>query len=168
MLDERRTLAELLGPPRVSRLEPAAERKHSSVDIVLAPDVYVNASVALGSPPEQVVQRVLGKHRGQCGISDWVLQRVSQMLAAIPEFKEDAVTTQVELIRGLVRPVSVGGDFAPGAWEEALVALAKAAGASRVVTDHPDLLDKESVDGIEFLSTEAWLLEATTPPPMPG
>jgi hypothetical protein len=111
---------------------------------------------------------VLGKHKGQCGISDWVLQRVSQMLAAIPEFKEDAVRTQVDLIRGLVKPVSVSGDFGPGAWEEALVALAKAAGASRVVTDHPDLLEKDSVDGVEFLSTEAWLLEATTPPPMPG
>jgi hypothetical protein len=35
------------------------------------------------------------------------------------------------------------------------------------MTDHPDLADKTEVDGIQFLSTEAWLLEATTPPPPP-
>jgi hypothetical protein len=26
----------------------------------------------------------------------------------------------------------------------------------------------EQSDGIEFVSTEAWLLEVTTPPPIPG
>ena len=28
--------------------------------MILTPDVFVNASVALGSPPEQVIRRVLG------------------------------------------------------------------------------------------------------------
>ena len=31
------------------------------MDILIAPDVFVNASVAGGSPPEQVARRVLGK-----------------------------------------------------------------------------------------------------------
>ncbi len=138
------------------------------MDILLAPDVYVNASVALGSPPEQVVQRVLGKHKGETGTSEWILGRVSHMLSAIPEFKEDAVAKQLELIRGLVKVLDVGGDYGPGDWQSALVATAKQAGAARVITDHPDLLEAGSSDGIEFLSTEAWLVEVTTPPPAPG
>jgi hypothetical protein len=35
------------------------------------------------------------------------------------------------------------------------------------VTDHPDLLSLESVSGVEFMSSEAWLVEAATPPPAP-
>ena len=34
--------------------------------------------------------------------------------------------------------------FAPDAWDKALVASAKAAKATRVVTDHPDLLEREA------------------------
>jgi hypothetical protein len=35
-----------------------------------------------------------------------------------------------------------------------------------VITDHPDLVDKEA-SGVEFMSTEAFLLELMTPPPPP-
>jgi hypothetical protein len=35
------------------------------------------------------------------------------------------------------------------------------------VTDHPDLLELETSDGVEFMSSEAWLVEAATPPPAP-
>ena len=37
----------------------------------------------------------------------------------------------------------------------------------RVITDHPDLADKDEVEGIEFMSSDAWLIEQTTPPPPP-
>ncbi|HEX7481732.1 MAG TPA: hypothetical protein VF331_28255 [Polyangiales bacterium] len=137
------------------------------MDIILAPDVYVNASVALGSPPEQVVRRVLGKHKGESKTTEWILARVRQMLRAIPAFKGDAVDEQVNLIKGLVQVVPTPQEIGADHWEEALVAAAKAAGAKRVVTDHPDLLQMESSDGIEFMSTEAWMIEVTTPPPAP-
>lgn len=137
------------------------------MDILLAPDVYVNASVALGSAPEQVVQRVLGKHPGKSKTTEWILERVRSMLAAVPEFKKAAVDEQVDRIRGLTQLLDGAGEFAPGAWREALVAAAKAAGVRRVVTDHPDLLELEAAEGVEFLSTEAWLLEAAMPPPPP-
>lgn len=137
------------------------------MDIILAPDVYVNASVALGSPPEQVVQRVLGKHKGESKSTEWILSRVKQMLRALPAFKGDAVDHQLEVIRGFIQVVATDGEFGADAWEPALVAAAKAAGAKRVVTDHPDLLQKETSDGIEFIPTEAWLVEVTTPPPAP-
>ena len=135
------------------------------MEIILAPDIYVNASVALGSPPEQVARRVLGK-RGGNKTSQWVLDRVQHMLAAWPAFKDDAVATQVALIRGLVEVLTVP-PLPSDAWADALVATAQAAGASRVVTDHPDLLALESLQGVEFISSEAWLLEAATPPPAP-
>ncbi|MDH5672607.1 MAG: hypothetical protein OEZ06_10690 [Myxococcales bacterium] len=138
------------------------------MDIVLAPDVFVNASVAVGTPPEAVVQRVLGKHKGESRCSQWVLDRVGQMLTALPEFKPDAVEAQIQLIRGLVQMVELPEDFGAGAWEAAMVATAKKAGVKRVVTDHPDLLEKETSDGVEFVASEAWLIEVTTPPPPPG
>ena len=137
------------------------------MNVMLAPDVYVNASVALGSPPEKVVQRVLGKHKGQTQVSEWVLARVHHMLSALPAFKPDAVTEQLQLIRTLVQVQSDGAEFAPGEWEGALVDAAKRAGVTRVVTDHPDLLSKEQSGGIEFVPTEAFLLELMTPPPAP-
>jgi 23S rRNA U2552 (ribose-2'-O)-methylase RlmE/FtsJ len=135
------------------------------MEIILAPDIYVNASVALGSPPDQVARRVLaGKHGKKT--SEWVLSRVRQMLKAVPNFKMEAVDEQLALIRGFVQIVPIAEH--PGdAWTQALVATAQAAGAHRVVTDHPDLLDLESADGVEFMSSEAWLLEAATPPPAP-
>jgi hypothetical protein len=137
------------------------------VDIILAPDVYVNASVAPGTFPDRVVQRVLGKHRGEGKATEWVLGRVESMLGAVPGFKRDAIKQQVGLIRSLVQVVPGSSDFDGNAWEKALVAGAKAARAARVVTDHPDLLKLESSDGVDFISSEAWLLEVTTPPPVP-
>jgi len=138
------------------------------VNVLLAPDIYVNASVALRSPPDQVVQRVLGKHKNETSTSQWVLDRVRSMLKAIPSFKAEQIDTQVELIKGLVKVLQVDGDFGADAWEEALVAAAKKAGVTRVITDHPDLLAMEDSDGVEFISSETWLLEAATPPPPPG
>jgi len=138
------------------------------VDFILAPDVYVNASVAPGTSPDRVVQRVLGKQRGQAQVTGWVLERVRGMLTSLPDFKPDAVEAQMKLITSLVQTIDGGDGFGPDAWREALVAGAHAASAKRVVTDHPDLLAAGEVDDIEFISTDAWLLEATTPPPTPG
>jgi 23S rRNA U2552 (ribose-2'-O)-methylase RlmE/FtsJ len=138
------------------------------LDVLLAPDVYVNASVALGSAPDQIVQRALGRAKGQTRTSEWVLARVRHMLSAIPEFKKDAVDAQVALIRSLVEVIDVGEQFAPGEWEPALVAAAKKLNARRVITDHPDLLEREAIDGVEFVSTEAYLLELMMPPPPPA
>jgi hypothetical protein len=137
------------------------------MDIVLAPDVYVNASVALGSGPDKVIRRVLGDHKGESKSSEWVLQRVGAMLAALPSFKKEAVDSHVRLIRELVQVIKEDTTCHPDAWEEALVELAKAAAARRVITDHPDLLQKEASNGIEFVSTEAWLFEQSIPPPFP-
>jgi hypothetical protein len=134
--------------------------------VILAPDIYVNASVALGSPPDQVARRVLGAQRYGNQTSEWVLARVEQMLKALPAFKVEAVDAQLALIRGLVKVVNLP-NLPIDAWPDALVATAHAVGARRVVTDHPDLLALESQSGIEFMSSEAWLLEAATPPPAP-
>ncbi|HMI93144.1 MAG TPA: hypothetical protein VK509_17355, partial [Polyangiales bacterium] len=122
------------------------------MNVLLAPDVYVNASVALGSPPEQVVQRVLGrpKEKGRTKTTEWVLARVKHMLGALPEFKQDAVDHQLGLIRSLVEVMTDSAQFAPGEWEKALVAAAKRTGATRVITDHPDLLEKDQSGGVEF------------------
>lgn len=139
------------------------------MNVMLGPDVYVNASVALGSPPEQVVQRVLAKHKGQTKTTPWILDRVAAMLSQIPEFKPDAVTNQIAVIKQYVNLIDGKADeFPPDQWTQALVAGAKQAGVTRVVTDHPDLADKDEVDGVEFLSSEAWLIEQTTPPPPPA
>lgn len=135
--------------------------------VILGPDIYVNASVALGSPPEQVARRVLGGTKPAGAATEWILARVRQMLTRVPGFKDEAVEEQLRLIRGLVEIVSDQSQHAPEAWEEALVAAAKTAGVRRVVTDHPDLLQLETSGGIEFMSSEAWLLEAGTPPPPP-
>jgi hypothetical protein len=137
------------------------------VDIILAPDVYVNASVAPATPPDRVVQRVLGQHKGESKATEWILGRVTAMLGTLPAFKADAVKGQVDLIRSFVQVVPGAESFKADAWADALVASARAAGVSRVVTDHPDLLKLEDSRGVEFLSTEAWLVEVTTPPPPP-
>jgi 23S rRNA U2552 (ribose-2'-O)-methylase RlmE/FtsJ len=89
------------------------------------------------------------------------------MLAALPEFKTEAVDQQMSLIRSLVDVIDLGEQFAPGEWERALVAAARKMNASRVITDHPDLLEREAADGVEFISTEAFLLELSMPPPPP-
>lgn len=138
------------------------------MDILLAPDVYVNASVAPGTPPDAVVQRVLGKHTGESKASEWVLSRVAKMLGALPDFKPDAVEGQLKLIRSMVQVLPKPDATAGDVWQEGLVASAKAAGVRRVITDHPDLLAVESADGIDFLSSETWLVEVAMPPPPPG
>jgi len=135
------------------------------MDVVLAPDIYVNASVALGSPPEHVVRRAFGSS-GKPKTSAWVMERVQSMLHALPEFKDAAVEEQMKTIRGLVDVVENGDHFIED-WDEALVALAKAAGVGRVVTDHPDLLGSNGALGVEFVSSDRWLGEQATPPPPP-
>jgi hypothetical protein len=136
------------------------------VNVLLAPDVYVNASVALGSPPEQVVQRILGKHKGETSTTAWILDRVAAMLSLVPEFKKEAVDQQIGLIKGLVKVVETKSKHAPDAWKDALAEAAKLAGATRVITDHPDLIELE-IPGVEFISSEAWLFEQKMPPPPP-
>lgn len=137
------------------------------MDVLLAPDVYVNASVALGSPPEKVVQRLFssGKHRGTA--TPWIMERVRAMLSAVPEFKPDAVEAQVSRIESLVAVVKDARSFEPDEWEQALAEAAKKASTDRVITDHPDLLALNS-STVEFVSTEAWLLEQAMPPPPPA
>jgi len=134
------------------------------MDVVLAPDIYVNASIALGSPPEHAVRRAFGGP-GKPKTSAWVMERVEAMLRAIPEFKDDAVEQQMGTIRGLVELVDTG-DFFIEDWEPALIALARSVGAGRVLTDHPDLASKV-VGGIEFVPSDEWLREQVTPPPPP-
>jgi hypothetical protein len=58
-------------------------------------------------------------------------------------------------------------DHAGDDWGAALVAAARAANVTRVITDHPDLADKDEIDGVEFLSSDAWMIEQTIPPPPP-
>jgi hypothetical protein len=135
------------------------------MDVVLAPDIYVNASVALGSPPERAVRRAFGGP-GKPKASRWVMERVESMLHAIPEFKDDAVAQQIATIGGLVEIVE-NGEFFIEDWDQALVALAKAAGVARVLTDHPDLLASNGLNGVEFVSSDKWLGEQATPPPPP-
>lgn len=135
------------------------------MDVVLAPDIYVNASIALGSPPEHAVRRAFGGP-GKPRTSAWVMERVESMLHALPEFKDEAVATQMKTIRGLVDIVETGEFFIED-WNDALVALAKAAGVVRVLTDHPDLLASGAVSGVRFVSSDDWLSEQVTPPPPP-
>lgn len=138
------------------------------MNILLAPDVYVNASVAgTGLAPEQVVNRVLGNKKARHKTTQWVLDRVRFMLSAHPTFKKDAIDPQMKLITDLVDLVKLKGDYSAAAWKDALVASAKATGAKRIITDHPDLADQTEVEGIEFLSSDAWMIEQQTPPPPP-
>jgi hypothetical protein len=135
--------------------------------ILLAPDVYVNASVAgAGLAPAQVVNRVLGNEKMRHKTSDWVLVTTESMLKAHPHFKEDAIEPQMKLIRDLVDIIEPD-EHAADDWGGALVAAARAADVTRVITDHPDLADKDEIDGVEFLSSDAWMIEQTTPPPPP-
>ena len=89
------------------------------------------------------------------------------MLSAHPSFKKEALDPHMKRIRELVDLVELKKSFDATAWKDALVASAKAAGVKRVVTDHPDLADQTEVDGVEFLSTDAWMIEQQTPPPPP-
>lgn len=137
------------------------------MDILIAPDVFVNASVAGGSPPEQVARRLLGKPGAKPKTTPWVLKWISTLLSKAPGFKAEQVDAQVKLIEGLVDVVQVKDKVPEGDWVKGLVASAKAAGYKRVITDHPDLADQKEVEGIVFLSSDAWLIESTTPPPPP-
>ncbi|MCS6857616.1 MAG: hypothetical protein N2515_02180 [Deltaproteobacteria bacterium] len=132
---------------------------------LIGPDVFVNASVAPGTPPDQVAQRLLGKPGAKPKSTPWVLQWVEAMLSKTPSFKQENVKPHMELIRSLVDVVEV--NIQESDWLKGLVASAKAVGAKRVITDHPDLADQVEVEGIQFVSTEAWLVEASTPPPPP-
>ncbi|MDH5491919.1 MAG: hypothetical protein OEY14_08190 [Myxococcales bacterium] len=135
------------------------------MDFIIGPDVYVNASVALGSPPEHVTRRALGGNEKQ-RTSEWIMQRVEAMFRSIPSFKEESVGPQMQTIRSLVEIVDQT-EFAPEAWQEALICAAKAAGVERIVTDHPDLVELDEAEGIEFMTTDGWLVEQTLPPPLP-
>ncbi len=88
------------------------------------------------------------------------------MLRGIPEFKDVAVDQQMTTIRGFV-DILPTEEFFIEDWDKALVALAKAAGVGRVLTDHPDLLASNEVSGVEFVSSDNWLGEQATPPPPP-
>jgi len=138
-----------------------------SLDVVPAPDVYVNASVSLGTAPDHALRRLLGEP-GQVIATEWILERVTAMLVASGKFKEDKVHEQVALIKSLVKVIDDGNDKAADDWAGALGAAASAGGLSRVMTDHPDLLASGSSGDIEFVACEAWLVEQTTPPPPPG
>jgi len=138
-----------------------------SVDVVPAPDVYINASVSLGTAPDHALRRLLGEP-GQVVATEWILGRVSAMLTASGKFLEEKVVEQVGLIRSLVEIADVKEDFAEDDWAGALAAAAKAGGLERVMTDHPDLLTAGSEGNVEFVACEAWLVEQTTPPPPPG
>jgi hypothetical protein len=137
------------------------------VDILLGPDVFVNASVAAGSPPEHIARRVLGRAGDKPKTTNWVMAWTRALLSNAPGFKHEAVEAQMKTIEGLLDVVEVKEKTPEGDWVKGLVASAKAAGLKRVVTDHPDLADKTEVDGVTFLSSEAWLVEQTTPPPPP-
>lgn len=136
-------------------------------DFILGPDVFVNASVALGSPPELVIRRVLGPNK-KTKTTAWILARIEAMLTNLDAFKPEAVSQQMATIKQFVEVAAEDLEHGPDAWVDALVGAAKACGVQRVITDHPDLADKTEVDGIEFLSSEAWLLEQAIPPPPPG
>lgn len=137
------------------------------LDILLGPDVFVNASVAAGTPPEHIARRVLGKPGAKPKSTRWVMTWVRALLTKAPGFRADHVDEQMKTIEGLLEIVELQDKTPEGDWVKGLVASAKAAGLKRVVTDHPDLADKTEVDGIVFLSSEAWLVEQTTPPPPP-
>lgn len=136
------------------------------MDVILAPDVFVNASVALGSPPEQVVRRLLVPDSHPKS-SRWILERVEAMLHALPTFKEEAVLAQMETIRSLVEIVDKA-EIDGNDWQKGLISAANAAGITRVITDHPDFANKDVEEGVEFMSSDAWLIEQVTPPPPPG
>lgn len=145
-------------PPEVDRV---------ALDILLGPDVFVNASVAAGTPPEHIARRVLGKPGDKPKSTSWVMAWTRALLTKAPGFRADHIDAQMKTIEGLLDVVEVEEKTPEGDWVKGLVASAKAAGLKRVVTDHPDLADKTEVDGITFLSSEAWLVEQTTPPPPP-
>lgn len=138
-----------------------------SVDVIPAPDIFVNASVTQETAPDHAVRRLLSEP-GKVKSTEWILSRVSAMLIASGQFVEEKVHEQVELIRSFVEVVPLDQDFEEDDWSGALSAAAGAAGVGRVMTDHPDLLAANESSEVDFVSSEAWLVEQTTPPPPPG
>ena len=94
-------------------------------DIILGPDVFVNASVALGSPPEHVIRRVLQPGK-KTKSTEWIVQRIEAMLHNVESFKKDAIDRQMKTILQFLDLVD-DDEHGPDAWTEALVAAAKAA-----------------------------------------
>jgi hypothetical protein len=136
------------------------------VKIVLGPDVFANASVAPGTDPDKVVQRTLGGKARQVSVTPWILDTIRFLLDKVPAFKHEALDKHIELIRSLVTVLDETEKHAPAAWGPALAAAARLAGTKTVVTDHPDLINKTEA-GIDFISTENFLVEVSLPPPPP-
>jgi predicted esterase len=160
-------LAEAIDRQRPIHVYSRPEVARVALDILIGPDVFVNASVAAGTPPEHIARRVLGKPGEKPKSTRWVMTWTKALLSKTPGFKADAIDAQMKTIEGLLEIVELQDKTPEGDWVKGLVASAKAAKLKRVVTDHPDLADKTEVDGIQFLSSEAWLVEQTTPPPPP-
>jgi hypothetical protein len=135
------------------------------VSIVLGPDVFANASVAPGTDPDHVVQRTLGGKR-KVTVTPWILDTIRFLLGKVPAFKPEALDKQIELIKTLVNVADEKEKHDPAAWGPALAAAARLADTKTVVTDHPDLINKTQ-DGIDFISTENFLVELSLPPPPP-
>src|SRR5260221_14602969 len=109
------------------------------MNVVLGPDVFVNASVAPGSDPDKVALRALGGARS-VKATPWIIDQVRAMLSKVPQFKPDLVDQQLGRIRAVVEVLDDNTAHAAGAWAKALAAAAKLAGVPFVVTDHPDLI----------------------------
>ena len=105
------------------------------LDILLGPDVFVNASVALGSPPEQVARRVLGKPGSKPKTTKWVLSWIKALLDKTPGFKHEAVTAQMKTIEGLLEVVEVLQEQQP----RGLLGIVELRGATRLFPE--DVVD---------------------------
>jgi hypothetical protein len=135
------------------------------VDLVLAPDIFANASVAPGTDPDRVIQKTIGAGQ-KVKATPWILERVRAILYNVPSFKREALDQHMTLIGSLIEAVNDPTEHGPDAWLPALVAAAKIAQATRVITDHPDLIGKTE-SGVDFISSENFLVELALPPPLP-
>jgi hypothetical protein len=136
------------------------------MNVVLGPDVFVNASVAPGSDPDKVAVRTLGGGR-KVKVTPWILAQVKTMLGKVPQFKPELVEQQIERVRAVVEVLEEKTTHPAGAWAKALASAAKAAGVAFVVTDHPDLIAQGAEAGIDFITTENYLVDLAVPPPPP-
>ena len=117
--------------------------------ILLAPDVYVNASVAgAGLAPAQVVDRVLGNKQLRHKTSDWVLDMTEAMLRAHPHFKQEAVGQQMKAnnydFTGELASAAVDNSMQPLLLEDTTGRghrTRRDAGAGLGVTDFEDIVD---------------------------
>jgi hypothetical protein len=136
------------------------------MNVVLGPDVFVNASVAPGSDPDKVAVRTLGGAR-RVKVTPWILDQVRAMLGRVPQFKPELVDKQIDRIRAVVEVLDEKTTQPADDWAKALAAAAKAAGVAFVVTDHPDLISKGAEAGVDFITTENFLVDLAVPPPPP-